>query len=43
MKKNYFEEQEEQDIYNAKTREYLIEDDEITNTEAAFMEGYDNA
>ena len=40
-KQNYFE--EEQDIYNKKTREALIEDDEISGTEEAFMEGYENA
>lgn len=40
-KQNYFE--EEEDIYNRKTRKALIEDDEISAIEEAFMEGYDNA
>ncbi len=39
-KQNYFE---EEDIYNQEAREHLIEADEITAIEEAFMEGYDNA
>ena len=30
-------------IYSKKNREELVEDDELTNVEAAFMEGYDEA
>lgn len=37
------EEETSDDIYSEKTREVLLEDDEISNFEAAFMEGYDNA
>lgn len=40
-KKIYFE--KEEDIYNKETREHLMEDDEISTIEEAFMEGYDNA
>ncbi len=43
MEKIYFEKQEEQDIYSRGAREHLIEDDEISDAEAAFMEGYENA
>lgn len=39
-KQNY---SEEEDIYNRKTRKALMEDDEISTIEEAFMEGYDNA
>lgn len=33
----------EEDIYSEETRDALLEDDEISAIEAAFMDGYDNA
>lgn len=43
--KKYFEEEIDQefDIYDEETREFLMDDDEISNEEEAFMEGYKNA
>lgn len=44
MKKRiYLEVEEDLDIYNEEARESLIEDDEISSAEEAFMEGYENA
>lgn len=43
--KKYFEEEinKEFDIYEDETREYLMDDDEISDEEEAFMEGYAHA
>lgn len=42
--KKHFEEKElEFDIYEKETREFLIDDDEISDEEEAFMRGYENA
>ena len=35
--------QDEYDIFNADSREQMLEDDELTPEEAAFLEGYENA
>lgn len=46
MKYKKFSEEElerECDIYEEDTREFLMDDDEISNEEEAFMEGYENA
>ncbi len=37
------EEDLENNVYSHKSREYLVEADELTPEEAAFMEGYENA
>ena len=37
------EEQQETDIYDEEGREELLEEDEISAMEAAFMQGYDDA
>jgi len=37
------EEQKEEDIYTDEGTDPLLEDDEISPEEAAFMEGYNNA
>ena len=48
MKKNkdileLIEEDLDNNIYSHKSRERLVEDDEMTAEEAGFMEGYENA
>ncbi len=48
MKKNkdimeQIEEDLDNNVYSDKAREKLVEDDELTPVEAAFMEGYDDA
>jgi|TARA_Y100000310_G_scaffold345404_1_gene464580 hypothetical protein len=48
MKKEFFITDEEialddESIYSKNVREQLLEDDELSPTEAAFMQGYDEA
>jgi len=48
MKKNkdiieQIEEDLDNNIYSHKSREHLVESDEMTPEEAGFMEGYENA
>jgi len=43
---DFFEEKEfidDESIYSKEVREQLLEDDELSPTEAAFMAGYDDA
>lgn len=39
----YLEEELEEDIYNEKKREEMLESDEISSEEEAFMQGYEEA
>jgi hypothetical protein len=47
MKNKYFGENEESeddiDIYSRQVRESMLEDDELSATEEAFMQGYDES
>jgi hypothetical protein len=47
MKKIEFEEEEfftdEENIYSEESREMLLDEDELSPSEAAFMRGYDEA
>ncbi|MBL7148033.1 MAG: hypothetical protein ISS82_04370 [Nanoarchaeota archaeon] len=38
-----FEEELEEDIYSEKRREKMLEDDEISGEEEAFMQGYEES
>lgn len=39
----YSGDEDEEDFYKSETREELLDDDKISNDEAGFMNGYDNA
>ena len=41
--KETVEETKDDSIYSEEVRNQLLEDDELTPTEAGFMKGYDNA
>lgn len=46
LKKRYFsneESDEDNDIYSKDVRELLLDDDELTSMEEAFMNGYEDA
>lgn len=42
MAKNYDMDTEEQNVYKKKSREELVENDEISAEEEGFMAGYEN-
>jgi hypothetical protein len=43
LEENWDKDWEEEDIYSEAARELLLEDEELSPGEAAFMKGYDEA